>query len=274
MREDSSDDPQVRTQRRKSARLVGSVLFIAAWGNVAAACGNGNAADSSGEPGVLAAQSSETSNPDQNTSSGGLQAEAAPGTTTAPPPETSAPTTVADGLRSRTDEADGTTSQPESAPVSLPEGSEEFTDLEGQWLMSIDPGWSPSHGTVQDEVELWFLPGSGVSFADNVNVLTQQNTLDVGIERYLDISLASAESVFDDFVLLDDRFRTGSHGQQQGVLEYTATLEGMNLHFYQVLVLNDDIAVVVTMASPDERFEDRRDEVEEHLRTLRLIESS
>lgn len=257
-----SDDPKVRTQRRTTtALIIGSALFVAACG--------------SGEPEVLAAQSSETSAVATSaSSSGGLQAEARPGTTTSQPQETSTSTTVVDGLRSSTGNDGGTTSQPNSAPVSLPAGSEEFTDLEGQWVMSIDPSWSASHGTVQDGVELWFLPDSSTNFADNINVLTQRNMLSVGIERYLDISVSSAESVFDDFVLLDDRFRTGSHGQQQGVLEYTATLEGMNLHFYQVLVLDDDLAVVVTMATPINRFEDRRDEVADHLRTLRLIESS
>lgn len=258
----SSDDPKVRTQRRMmTALIVGSALTVAACGG--------------GEPEVLAAQSSDTSAVvTSDSTSGGLQAEARPGTTATVPPETSTSTTVVDGLRSRTGDDAGTTSQPESAPVSLPDGSEEFADLEGQWVMSVDPSWNPSHGTIQDGVELWFLPGSGSSFADNINVLTQRNVLGVGIERYLDISLASAESVFDDFVLLDDRFRTGSHGQQQGVLEYTATLEGMNLHFYQVLVLDDDIAVVVTMAAPVNRFEDRRGEVADHLRTLRLNQSS
>ncbi len=246
--------------RKTTAVIIGSALSVAACGG--------------GEPDVLAAQSAETTaETTSGSSSGGLQAEARPGTTSHPA-DTSTSTTVVDGLRSSTGNDDPTTTQPEAASISLPDGSEEFTDLEGQWVMSIDPSWSPSHGTIQDEVELWFLPGSSDSFADNINVLTQQNVLKVGIEQYLDISLASAESVFDDFVLLDDRFRTGSHGQQQGVLEYTATLEGINLHFYQVLVLDDDIAVVVTMAAPDSRFDDRRDELAEHLRTLRLVESS
>jgi hypothetical protein len=149
-----------------------------------------------------------------------------------------------------------------------PSAGEEFADPQGTYRMDVDPAWTPNHGVLTAEIEVWFVGESSDDFAPNVTVLTQA-AADLDLRGYLDLSVEQAPDLVEGFTAVDEEIVQGPTGQELAILEYTGTQEGRDLHFLAVCFLEDDQAVVATYVSMDEQFPAQRPDVEPFLRTLR-----
>ena len=88
------------------------------------------------------------------------------------------------------------------AGTSLP--GEEFADPQGTYRLNVDPAWTPNHGAMAAEIELWMVGERSSDFAANVNVLTQAAP-DVDLRGYSDLSIQQAGNIIENFTLVDDQ---------------------------------------------------------------------
>jgi hypothetical protein len=153
------------------------------------------------------------------------------------------------------------------AETSGPKGGKPFSDPEGTYELVVGPDWVPRHGTIAAEVEVWQVAEPADAFAPNVNVLTQ--VFDGDLAEYLDLSIESGDTLIEDFRLIDRKVVEGTSGERLGVLEYTGSQQGRQLHFLQTIAVGSGTAVVATLTAPEDRASDLRGDVEPYLLTLR-----
>lgn len=149
-----------------------------------------------------------------------------------------------------------------------PDGAQSFADPQGTYTMMVDPAWATLPGAFVKEVEAWSIGIVDEGFTANVNVLTQETTVD-DLEAYTDLSLKSMGS----FVLVTNDVFTDTDGHRLGEIEFTGVvpMSGVDrpLHFLTYFDFKDGQAVVVTLSASEATFAQAREQVEPYLRTLR-----
>ena len=149
-----------------------------------------------------------------------------------------------------------------------PDGAETFTDPQGTYTLRVDPAWATLPGAFVKEVEAWSIGIVDEGFTANVNVLTQETTVD-DLDAYIDLSLNSMGS----FVLVTHDVFTDTDGHRLGEIEFTGVvpMSGVDrpLHFLTYFDFKDGQAVVVTLSTSEATFEQARTQAEPYLRTLR-----
>jgi hypothetical protein len=147
-------------------------------------------------------------------------------------------------------------------------GAERFTDPQGTYTLQVDPAWATLPGAFVKEVEAWSIGIVDDGFTANVNVLTQETTVD-DLEAYIDLSLNSMGS----FVLVTNDVFTDTDGHRLGEIEFTGVvpMSGIDrpLHFLTYFDFKDGQAVVVTLSTSEATFAQAREQAEPYLRTLR-----
>lgn len=220
-----------RNHRSRSGRTL-AVIALAALG----ACGGGQ----------------------QDAAGGGTSVLAAPATTALP--ARAVTTTVAEPTSTST----STTAT--ASPVTDPPAAEGwFIDPAGAYEMSVDPAWETAHDTIASGVEVWLVGPAAAGFAPNVNVLTQPSR-GLGLQEYLDLSVAEGEGLLDGFEVQRAQVVPGPDGEV-GILEYSAVQVGRPLRFFAVVDIGQQVTVA-TLTSPPGTYEELRDVVEPHLMTL------
>src|SRR5512133_3696311 len=138
-----------------------------------------------------------------------------------------------------------------------------FTDPGGRYTLTVPADWQASDGVAGEGIEVWLLGDAGGAVATNINVLTEDVT-GMSLQDYLDLSIANAGKLVDDFELISSDVVTGSAGQELAVMEYT----GVGLHFLGVFGMSAQGSVVITLtASPDD-FAAYRDAALPYMLTL------
>jgi hypothetical protein len=148
-------------------------------------------------------------------------------------------------------------------------GGEPFSDPDGSYEIEIDPEWERDDARADPGIEFWLVAKEFDGFFPNVNLLTQTVPSGLGLEEYVDLSIDGIDDYIDEADVIDERTVEGADGQELALLEYTGEVEGLPLHFLQLVTVDGDEAVVATYTAPDRRFDELRPDIEPYLYTLR-----
>jgi hypothetical protein len=151
-----------------------------------------------------------------------------------------------------------------------------FEDPQGAYTVEIDPGWRvlPS---VNPEVESWYTGTGNAEFNDNVIIATQ-DIGDLDLDQYLQLVIDEAPNSVEDFALREFRVVTAEEESdsdsdepptQLGVVAYEGRRDNEEFGFFFVANVEDGSAVVATLTTAKERFDEVRADVEPYLMTLR-----
>lgn len=159
-------------------------------------------------------------------------------------------------------------SAPEAAlPTASPSvGDELFTDPQGAYTITIGSDWDQMPGAFVKEVELWSIGLATDGMAPNVNVLTQ-DSLGADLDDYLDLSVEN----MGPLELIDRSTVRGPDGDELGLMEYSGVVPGgpdRPLHFLATIDVRDGVAVVATLTTSPDEFDDYREAIEPYLLTL------
>ncbi|MFV1989874.1 MAG: hypothetical protein ACC652_03940 [Acidimicrobiales bacterium] len=146
--------------------------------------------------------------------------------------------------------------------------SELFTDPEGFYEMVVSKEWTTAHGIIGEGIELWGVAPGMDGFTPNINAVLQPLPIQMSIKEYLDTSIAAAPQYMADFQLVRQETLTGRDNNKLAVMEYTGTVDGLELHFLGVFGLRGDEVIIVTLGAPPERYDTVAQEIEPYLLSL------
>jgi hypothetical protein len=141
-----------------------------------------------------------------------------------------------------------------------------YNDPEGTYAIQVDPAWELQVGGVAQGIEVWFLGPAESDFRPNVNVLTQ-TAPGVSLDQYAQVSVTNAPQFISDFALVAQSQLDGPSGRL-GLLEYTGSYQGRQLHFLAYFGVRNDRAVVATLTTPPISFASWRSAIEPYMKTL------
>lgn len=153
----------------------------------------------------------------------------------------------------------------------VPSTESTFVDPQGTYEIDVDPSWIAQHGAIAAEIELWFVGPPSGQLATNVNVLTQ-NAPAVDLRGYLDLSVENADLLLEDGEVVDSGIVQGTY-DQLAFMEYRGVQAGNQLHFLGYFTVDQGTAVVATLTSTEDQFDQVRREAEPYLQTLRSTEA-
>jgi hypothetical protein len=198
---------------------------------------------------------------------GGSVDDPSAGATTAA--SASAPTLTAPATAAPTasDTIPTPTTPPPTAPgPSAPADAVTFKDPGGVYELDVSPKWTAR--TVQPKA--WTVGTGGPGFADNVNVFVEPLSGSIGLEDYLDASVANAPALIPNVDFTERETITLPSGEPAGRLEYRGTIDGRDLSFLAIVGVSPENAVVVTLTSEPDRIDEVTKDNEPYMRTLRL----
>ena len=141
-----------------------------------------------------------------------------------------------------------------------------YNDPEGAYAIQVDPAWEIQVGGIAQGLEVWFVGPAEADFRPNLNLLTQ-SAPGVNLDQYSKVSVANAPSFIPDFALVAQS-QIDAPGGNLGVLEYTGSYQGRQLHFLAYYGVKNDRAVVATLTTPPISFASWRGAIEPYLKTL------
>ena len=141
-----------------------------------------------------------------------------------------------------------------------------YDDPEGTYAFQVDPAWELQVGGVAQGIEVWFLGPAEAGFRPNVNVLTQAAP-GLSLDQYAQVSIANAPQFISDFALVAQS-QVDVPGGRLGILEYTGSYQGRQLHFLAYFGVRSDRAVVATLTAPPISFASWRGAIEPFMKTL------
>lgn len=141
-----------------------------------------------------------------------------------------------------------------------------YNDPEGAYVIQVDPAWEIQVGGLAQGIEVWYVGPVEADFRPNLNLLTQ-SAPGVNLDQYAQVSVANAPSFIPDFALVGQS-QIDAPGGRLGVLEYTGSYQGRQLHFLAYYGVKNDRAVVATLTTPPISFASWRGAIEPYLKTL------
>ena len=154
-----------------------------------------------------------------------------------------------------------------SPTTSPPVGDEVFADPQGSYTITIHSDWDETPRMFVQEIESWAIDARTDDFAPNVNVLTQ-DSLGADLDEYLAFSVENMGTLD----LINQTTVVGANGNELGLLEYSGVVPGgaadRPLHFLAAIDVRAGVAVVATLTTAPDEFDDYRDEIEPYLLTL------
>ena len=156
-----------------------------------------------------------------------------------------------------------------SDQVDSPVGNEPFSDPQGSYTMAIDPDWVAEHGFFTSDTEAWVVGEIEDESAPNVTVITQLIDPSLSLEDHLEANIAGADLFVDDFNLVNSEIVEGTSGRQLALMDYEGEASERHFHFLSIFAVAGNEAVVVTLTTTPETFDEIRASVEPYLLTLR-----
>ncbi len=163
---------------------------------------------------------------------------------------------------------ESTTPDPRTTVATSLASNELFADPEGSYEMVVSKEWTTAHGSIGEGIELWGVAPAVDGFTPNVNAVSLPLLIQLSIKEYLDISIETATQYMPDFQLVRQETIAGRDNNQLAVMEYTGTVDGMELHFLGVFGLGGDEVIIVTLGAPPERYDTVAQEIEPYLLSL------
>jgi len=167
---------------------------------------------------------------------------------------------------------DGTGETP-AATGQLPSATR-FRDPQGAYSLEVDPQWQVPTSTAGANVETWYTQTGTEDFRDNVTIVSQP-VGEVDLDQYLQLVIDQAPKSVDDFKLREFRVVTipteakATVPKQLGVVAYEGRKGNQTFGFFFVASVEDGKAVVATLTTDQDRFDDVRAKVAPYLMTLR-----
>jgi hypothetical protein len=147
-----------------------------------------------------------------------------------------------------------------------PPGSELFED--SGYTIYVDGSWSAEPQASPQTDAFWFVEFTP-RFASNVNVLTEDLPFSMELDTYVDVSIRNAPKVLGSRIRELDRSEvTLANGDVGARIEWSATMQGNDLRFLQIMVVHGRAAVVVTFSALEEDFASQVGDVEPYLLTV------
>lgn len=165
------------------------------------------------------------------------------------------------------DDRDGDGSTRPSVPLSRRPADAELYEGDG-YTIYVDESWSQSSAVAAPIDALWFVD-SGSEFNTNVNVLTERLPVVMDLDAYADLSIKNAPTIIDSELRNLDRASVElANGDLAERIEWSTTMQGLQLRFLQVIVVDGRTAIVVTLSALEDDFATRVAEAEPYLLTV------
>ncbi len=149
-----------------------------------------------------------------------------------------------------------------------------FRDPQGAYSLEVDPLWHVPTSTAGANVETWYTQTGTADFRDNVTIVAQP-VGEVDLDQYLQLVIDQAPKSVDDFKLREFRVVTipteskTEVPKSLGVVAYEGRKGDQAYGFFFVASVEDGKAVVATLTTDQDRFDDVRAKVAPYLMTLR-----
>ncbi len=157
---------------------------------------------------------------------------------------------------------DGTGSR---APSAVPAAGRDFVESNGTYSIRVGDDWERADFAAG---AAWYTGTGSRTFRDNVNVIVEDLPGRLGLDGYVELSIANAGR---NGLVLDDVNRDRvvlSDGREAVVIEFASTQKGFTLRHRLVVTLRDRVAVNVTFTSERDRFDDAVLDVDAYLLTI------
>jgi hypothetical protein len=149
-----------------------------------------------------------------------------------------------------------------------------YRDPQGAYSLEVDPQWRVPTSTAGGNVETWYTQTGTADFRDNVTIVAQP-VGEVDLDQYLQLVIDQAPKSVNDFKLREFRVVTipteskTKVPKSLGVVAYEGRKGDQTYGFFFVASVEDGDAVVATLTTDQDRFNDVRAKVAPYLMTLR-----
>lgn len=156
---------------------------------------------------------------------------------------------------------------PTSAPTAplVSDDAVRFVDPDGTYEMQIGATWMLVNDADRPDRELWFFDADTGANADSLRV----ETASVGgttLEQYVNVVKTFTAQTSGEQVSVSEQYVDGVFGQPLAIIERSNGTTGTRS--LDVFVVQDGTAVVATLTTSAERFDERRSTIEPLLLTL------
>lgn len=151
------------------------------------------------------------------------------------------------------------------APSPVPAAGRDFVESNGTYSIRVGDDWERADFAAG---AAWYTGTGSRSFRDNVNVIVEDLPGRLGLDDYVELSIANAGR---NGLVLDDVHRDRvvlSDGREAVVIEFASTQKGFALRHRLVVTLRDRVAVNATFTSERDRFDAAVLDVDAYLRTI------
>ncbi len=163
--------------------------------------------------------------------------------------------------------ADDDDSTRPSVPVSERPPASELFEGDG-YTIYVDRSWSSEPQASPQTDAFWFVE-FGTRFSTNVNVITEDLPFAMKLDSYVDVSIRNAPKILGSELRALDRSEVRLANDDIGArIEWSATIQGNDLRFLQIMVVDGRSAVVVTFSALEEDFDSQVVDVEPYLLTI------
>jgi hypothetical protein len=134
--------------------------------------------------------------------------------------------------------------------------------------MEIAKSWKKFDIPGANAEAAWVTGGGSDSFANNVNVLVEKPTVQVGLQQYLLLSTTQIQRAYPDAAVRSSAI-VEVDGRQVGRIQYAGLISGVDLDAVAYVAQLDDGWAVATYVTPQGDLTEYAPEVEPYLATLR-----
>ena len=152
-----------------------------------------------------------------------------------------------------------------TAPSPVPAAGHDFVESNGTYSIRVGDDWERADFAAG---AAWYTGTGSRTFRDNVNVIVEDLPGRLGLDDYVELSIANAGR---NGLVLDDVHRDRvvlSDGREAVVIEFASTQKGFALRHRLVVTLRDRVAVNATFTSERDRFDAAVLDVDAYLRTI------
>jgi hypothetical protein len=141
----------------------------------------------------------------------------------------------------------------------------EFTGPNGAYTLRVESSWPHRSNVPFQGFEMWELPGATGA---NMNALVENLPVSLSLQQYVDASKANLPKLLNGATIITSQIVKGAYGQQLGVIEYEASINGNHVRLVALASVKGKHAVVLTMAAGFDQFAQVRAAVDPYLLTL------
>ncbi len=149
-----------------------------------------------------------------------------------------------------------------------------FRDPQGAYSLEVDPQWQAPTSAAGANVETWYTQTGTADFRDNVTIVAQP-VGEIDLDQYLQLVIDQAPKSVDGFKLREFRVVTipteakTEVPKSLGVVAYEGRKGDQAYGFFFVASVEDGKAVVATLTTDQDRFDEVRAKIAPYLMTIR-----